>query len=125
MKIPREKIVCLDFDGVVHGSQTWKAGRPEGEPTEGALEFIEELHEEGYEIIISSAHVNEEGDIGASTEAILGWLEEYGFPYGIAVTGEKPVANWYIDDRAIRFRGDFDRVKREMDEPVWTDGQEN
>lgn len=98
------KTIVFDFDGVIHSYKSgWKGETviPD-EPVKGIEDVLEELKEEGYEIVIVSSRCATK--IGRL--AILEWLEKYNLDYYIdRISTEKPPAIVYIDDRAIRFDG--------------------
>lgn len=94
------KRVCVDFDyTLVRGDQ----------PIEGAKEALRKLKDMGYVIIIHSCNNK-------------GWIERvmhdnelpYDYIYDSNNDRGKPIANWYIDDRAIGFRGDWNAVLEEI-----------
>lgn len=116
------KTICLDFDGVIHDyNKGWQNGEIYGEPLPGSLEAIENLIEEGYNVVILSTRAS--SDHGKGAERMEGWLrrkyiELYRsrgmapaaasnavaqFVFKILITAEKPPAIAYVDDRAIRF----------------------
>lgn len=101
--------IALDFDGVLHAYTTpWTA--PEvihDGPVPGALEAVERLLDEGFDLIVVSSRA-----LSASGhEAIVRWLHKHGFG-ALPVTGHKVPANLYVDDRGFRFDGDWDAVHR-------------
>lgn len=88
-------ILAIDFDGVLHDHKKPVAGRRMGAPIEGAKEAMIKLKTEGHTLIIHSVW----GDVG---DTIMMWLRYYGIPYDY-ITRTKPNADWYIDDKALRF----------------------
>ena len=130
----RNKIICLDFDGVIH---SYISGWMEPEfipdpPVPGALAFIKSILENPeYDLKIFSSRSNQIGGIRAMKLWLKHWLiKEYGWPDGDALgnqlmknqsyasmTGpivrydhfptEKPSAFITIDDRALTFQGTF------------------
>jgi hypothetical protein len=99
------KTIVLDFDGVLHDYDEWRGAEVIGEPVEGALDFVWWLKERGYGLRIISVRAAHEG----GKVAIQKWLKKHGFPK-ISVSHEKKGGCLYIDDRAIRFEGDFDQM---------------
>jgi hypothetical protein len=104
---PRRMTVAIDFDGVIH-SYTSPWTKPEeinDGPTEGAIEYLEEITKT-YEVAIFSTRAHNFG----GTEAITAWLADHGLSWAahdhITITAMKPMALVYIDDRAWRFTGD-------------------
>lgn len=88
-------ILAIDFDGVIHDHKNPIEGRRMGGPIEGAKEQLTEWHDSGHTIIIHSLW-------GGKPDAIAKWMEYYQIPYN-EITNIKPQADYYIDDKAIRF----------------------
>jgi hypothetical protein len=111
------KSISLDFDGVLHDySNGWTGYVPQGEPVPGAVAFAYWLADQNIDIIISSCRAYTQ--IGRL--AIRDWLDKHGFPSEfIHITCEKPHAEWYLDDRGIRFDGNFDLVRIKMEHQPW------
>jgi hypothetical protein len=92
------KIIAIDFDGVIHDFKNPIAGRRMGGVIEGAKKALETLEFRGYEIIVFSYWAKNESNI----KTIADWMEYYHCPYS-QITNIKPNAVAYIDDRGIRF----------------------
>ena len=104
----RQSTICLDFDGVLHSYASGYTGiEVVDDPTPGAQRFIEHLIAKGYKVVIQSARAAEHG----GTDAINLWLAKNDFPK-MEVTSTKPKAVLYLDDRGMRFEGDFGEVER-------------
>ena len=88
-------ILALDFDGVIHDDKHPVAGKRMGEPMPGAAQAIEELQDQGHQVIIHTVR-------GNSPKHIEDWLEFYGFDID-TITATKPVADVYLDDKGMRF----------------------
>ena len=94
------KRVLVDFDGVIRIT----GGEYHGEPVPYAEDALKKLKEMGYEVYIFStraAHGHE--------AYIYEWLEEYGIEVD-GITGLKLQADFYIDDRAVPFFGDWSQT---------------
>lgn len=96
----KNKTVCFDFDGVIHSyTSGWKGmAIIEDPPVEGIECFMGVIKNLGYEILINSTRC-------ATTlgyEAVKRYLNMYNIPYD-KICKDKPPANIYIDDRAIKF----------------------
>ncbi len=92
-------VVCVDLDGVLNVFDGWKGADYFHQPRPGAGQFLKELKESGYEVVVFTVrwapHVQD-------------WLTRYGLRQFVSeVTNQKPPAHVYIDDRAICFTGDF------------------
>ena len=98
--------ICVDFDGVLNNYKGYKGSDELYEPLSGAKEFLQKLSEE-YTIIILSAR---------TPAKIYDWLIKYGLSeYVCDVTRTKPGAVAYIDDRSLRFEGNYDKVLYELE----------
>lgn len=93
--------ICVDFDHtLVHHDK----------PIPGAKEAMQTLRDRGYVIIIYSCNNRD-------------WIERvlrnneipYDYIYDSARDIGKPIATWYVDDRAVGFRGDWNTVLEEID----------
>src|SRR4051794_34872325 len=88
--------VAVDFDGVIHSyTSGWTGEIPTDPPEPGSLEFINNLFDEGYAVVIYTTRAKTpEGHIGVQE-----WLINNGFPWrGIRITDLKPLAIAYVDD---------------------------
>jgi hypothetical protein len=99
--------ICIDFDGVIHNfDKGWYDGTCYGKPLAGALDAIKMLSK-SWNIIIYSAKVRHDRplvDGMTGYELVQEWLEKYNvLKYVDGITHEKPRAQYYIDDKAIRF----------------------
>lgn len=108
----KRKTICVDFDGVIHDyMEGWKDGSIYGQVMPGAIAALQELQKD-YEIVIyttrASARIFNGVPEPSQLPELTNWLREHGVPYDSIFTGEgKPVAVAYIDDRAVRFNGDW------------------
>jgi len=106
--------IGIDFDGVIHKcSKGFYDGTIYDPPIEGAREALERLSKK-FVIIMYSAKARKdrmliEGKTGI--ELIWEWLEKYDMKQFVKeVTAEKPRAVFYIDDKAVRFEGNWDNT---------------
>jgi hypothetical protein len=102
----RRPTVCLDFDGVIHAYTTEWAGETtiSDPPTHGAGRAIERLRER-YRVVVHSPRCRtEEG-----RTAIEHWLQKHGIAVD-EICEHKPPAMVYLDDRAVRFEGDWNEA---------------
>ncbi|MGC5325527.1 hypothetical protein [Brevibacillus sp. SYSU BS000544] len=106
--MPRKPTVSLDFDGVLAEYTGWRGKHHTGKPIAGALEFLT-VYQRTHQFVIHSVR---------EPEAISKWLIKHGFP-AIPVTNVKPKASAYIDDRAIRFDGDWLKVAEVLQIQPW------
>lgn len=107
---PHEKIVIIDFDGTL-----CKFAFPDVGPIEphvrGALETLKRA---GYTIKIHSCRTatfwGQEDEREAHILAIKNFVLENGLPCDEIITAEnmdKPIADVYIDDRAIKYENNW------------------
>lgn len=113
--------ICVDFDGTLCDFEFPGIGKIKP----GAVEALTRFREMGYTIIIYSCrtcHWDYEvfgGDPSQPTcerdsvTTMVAWLEANGVPYDEIDDGSKgkPLADFYIDDKAIRFRDNWDEIK--------------
>ena len=110
-----KKILLVDFDGVIHSyTSPWTtAAEIPDPPVEGAIAFLLGALKE-YEVMVFSSRSHQPGGISAMRR----WLREHGAgawhetPDGpgledISFPTVKPPAFLTIDDRCIRFTGDW------------------
>jgi len=101
------KIIAIDFDGVIHQyNKGWHDGSLYGEPVEGAFDKLQLLHDCGYEIVIHTTRTNHKD--------IRVWMLEHmedTYNFVFEITNVKPVAKFYIDNRALRFTNWEDTIK--------------
>lgn len=99
--------ICIDLDGVIV-KEDEKLTPPEryeyAELIEGAKKFLDWMNEKDFLVVIYSSRWEKDRDI---TEK---WLKRHGIRYDSLVLG-KPRADYYIDDRALRFVGRFKLIK--------------
>lgn len=103
--------ICLDFDGVLNNYNGYNRDDL-GELRPGAREFMEELNKE-YNIVIFSVR---------PFPKIVKWLKLHDLDKLVwNVTNHKVPAGAYIDDRALRFNGDYAKTLNELKDfkPYW------
>lgn len=103
--------IAIDFDGVIHRySQGWNGGAIYDPPVEGTREALEQLKAKGWKIYIFSTRSNKmfrKKDEPDQEAAMKAWLAEHQIPYDKIWSFGKPMADIYLDDRALPFRGDW------------------
>lgn len=114
-----KRIICLDFDGVVHSyTSGWKGPRVIPDPPmPGALQFMHRLLNDGFDVHIHSSR----SGYWLGRMAMRTWLYNHAVAKGLwyelgpGDTGledvkfplYKPPAHVSIDDRALRFVGNW------------------
>lgn len=100
-----QKALCIDFDGVLHSYTSGWVGHEEvaDGPMPGAVQACQDLAEAGWRLYVLSSRQH--------LEPVAKWLHEGGFP-PMTLTRVKPIAVAYIDDRAIRFSGDWPSIRK-------------
>lgn len=132
--LPKNPIICVDFDGVIHSYKSgWKgADVIPDDPVPGAIEWLL-LHlpvpdalgmappYEGPEPVIYSARSSQRGGIAAMRE----WLTKHGVDEWyfrdniLKFPKEKPPAFLTLDDRCICFTGTFPTSKEMLEFRSW------
>lgn len=98
-----KKTIAIDLDGVLNNY----TGYSEDIPTikKGAKDFIKNLHKD-YNLILFT---------NRKPKTATEWLIANNLDkYFQDVTNVKPIANIYLDDRAIVFNGDYDKALNEI-----------
>lgn len=102
--------IVLDFDGVLHSyTSGWCGPVPTDPPTPGAVDFVRWLLSAGVRVtIVTTRAATPEGFDG-----VRAWLVAHQFPEAarLLVTDQKVPAHLYLDDRGLRFEGDFATIK--------------
>jgi len=148
MKYRTKKTVAIDFDGVIHKySHGYGDGSIYDEPIEGAFDFIQKLMGEGYAVYIHSTRspwkikswllfhtfateYDAEGLGGDPTNykypkygftlmVIPFWKKFWNEENVLGISRRKLPALVYIDDRAVKFEGDWKKVRAEIKENLF------
>lgn len=112
------KVICMDLDGVLAQYNGWKGMATIGKPIPGAYDFCKQMIKDGWRIIVHTCRPG---------QYVESWLREWEFPEEIEVESNmndgawKPIAAIYIDDRGIRFKGNFKMLIEEIKifKPWW------
>ena len=99
--------IAIDFDGVIHTfDKGFHDGTCYGDPIDGAKESLEILSKT-YKIIIFTAKARPDRPLvkgKTGLDLVWEWLRDHDMDQYVAeVTHEKPRAEYYIDDKGIRF----------------------
>lgn len=90
--------ICLDFDGVLHQPGSAPPGHKMGVPVSGAVSACWAFQRAGDIVIVHTARAQREEDAAH----VQRWLAYFDFPV-MPVVVAKPLADVYLDDRAVRF----------------------
>jgi hypothetical protein len=104
------RTLCLDFDGVLHSYRSGWCGADiiPDPPIHGTREAIARLRQQ-YRVVVHSTRCHSD----EGRRAVNAWLERHQIVVD-EVCEHKPPALAYIDDRAIRFRGNWDEMLDEI-----------
>lgn len=111
-----KRILCIDFDGVIHSYEKgWQDGKIYGTVTPGFFEWVERVRDHFKLVIYSSRSKADDGVIAMGVwlhEERNKWIAAGGQrnptePLEIEFATEKPPAWLTIDDRCIPFLGDW------------------
>lgn len=102
----RRRTICLDFDGVVHSYLSGWHGETiiSDPPIHRVEQAIRQLRKD-YRVVVFSARCRSDEGV----EAIMDWLAKHEIEVD-EVCRNKPPAHIYVDDRAVRFTGDWDET---------------
>lgn len=93
--MPRPKTIMVDMDGVICTEErTFE--RALAKPLDGAREALAQLKAAGHTVIVYT------GRGWPEYRATKQWLDDHGMQYDAIHMG-KPIADVWIDDRALRF----------------------
>jgi ribonucleotide monophosphatase NagD (HAD superfamily) len=91
----RPKTIMVDLDGVLCTEEKFFE-RPLAQPLDGAREGLRQLRAAGHTVVVYTARGWGEYKVTKK------WLDDHGFEYDGLHMG-KPIADVWIDDRAVRF----------------------
>ena len=104
------KTIAVDFDGTIASYKGFEGKGVFGEPVPGVKEALQFLIEKGYRIIIHTTR--------SETHSIKEYLNYHSIPFhfinfnpkniDLGCSLGKPLADVYVDDRAIQFKGDWE-----------------
>jgi hypothetical protein len=98
--------ICLDFDGVIHSYQSgWQGEAVIADPPIHKVDVAIKKLRKDYRVVVFSARCRSDEGV----EAIRAWLAKHHIEVD-DVCREKPPAHIYVDDRAVRFDGDWDQT---------------
>lgn len=110
--------IAIDFDGVLHlYSKGWNGGEIYDPPVSGAKEALTALKKQGHTLYIFSTRNNKlfHKDEKDQQKAMEAWLKQHEIPYDKIWSFGKPMADLFIDDRALTFRGDWTQTLHDVE----------
>lgn len=99
--------ICVDFDKTL----AYNSDHPNYDilgPTEGAKNAMDALKLAGKFIIIYSSRKRQ------YFWDVFNWLERYDIPFDCLDMGNKPLCEYYIDDKSVRFDGDWNKTLEQI-----------
>lgn len=111
-----QKTVAIDFDAVVSRYYGWRGKGVFGIPVEGARESLDLLQKAGRRVIINTSR--------SETWLIEEYMEKYNIPFNYInfnpdnirfhLSPAKVAADVYVDDRGLRFDGNWKKTFAEI-----------
>lgn len=111
------KTICIDLDGTLTHFEEWKGEEYFGQVLPGASTATKTLHEKGWFIIIYTTRANKSILVRflSANKIEFDAINENPFQPTNAIGG-KPIADVYVDDRALCFKGNWEQTIREISE---------
>jgi hypothetical protein len=117
--------VAIDLDGTIlqavdYAAPILPSGQPAlSPPMEGVQAALNILHDLGYTMLVHTARFADAlgaMDRAAARDEIAEHLQAHGMGdmFDDIVVGPKPIADYYIDDKAVKFEGDWTDVLRQI-----------
>lgn len=113
-----KKTIAVDLDGVIaRYDGKWRGNETFGMPQESVIGGLRVLREMGFKLIVYTTRTNplvpgHNKDAQSLSRLVKEYLDLFCIPYDAIALG-KPLAAYYIDDRAIRFH-DWPQVVRDV-----------
>ena len=109
------KTVCIDLDGTLVHYEEWQGEEHFGKVLPGASTATKALHEKGWFIIIYTTRSNKTilSKFLSENQIEFDAINENPYQPSNAIGG-KPIADVYVDDRALCFKGDWARTESEI-----------
>lgn len=114
-KIP---VIAVDFDNTL---VDWLDDE-RCVPKKGAATAMQRLKDRGCELVIYTCRIGiakENGNVERVVSEIERILNEFEIPYDSIHLGTKIIADAYIDDRAVPFKGDWAKTCEETEKMIF------
>ena len=127
--ITMKEIYCFDFDGVIHPySKGYQDGSIYDELNHDVLKLMVELMKEGNIVVICSArskyqikkhfdHLFHEKlwfSVPFKYKLVPSWSNAWTEKDVVGISNRKLIADYYIDDKAVLFKGDIKKLRKEL-----------
>ena len=111
------KTVCIDLDGTLIHYEEWQGEEHFGQVLSGASDATKKLHEKGWYIIIYTTRANKSilTRFLSNNKIEFDAINENPYQPQNA-KGGKPIAEVYVDDRALCFKGNWTQTIKEITE---------
>lgn len=101
------RIICLDFDGVLANYTEWKGEEVLGDANPEGVQLANMLYNNGFHVIVSTCRNNGQWkgiDYRIVNRRIVSWLVKNGLSFcELWFEKGKPFALAYVDDRGVNF----------------------
>jgi hypothetical protein len=117
MRAQRQPWVAVDLDGTILSYESgWGEEGKFGDPLPGAIEALNELMQLGWRVSIYTARFSglDETSTAELEAALSDYLTSVGVPFSDIWIGHKPQADAFVDDRALRFEGDWSTILQQL-----------
>lgn len=109
-----DKVILIDFDSTLYtwGTSIFDSSK---HPTQGAVVFMQALKAAGYTIGIFTSRLSKKwlNAIGQTEAQHIAFITSVcvrdGIPFDF-ITSDKVPAEYYIDDKAIRFENNWEKI---------------
>ena len=115
--------ICIDIDGTICEAKKDEQTYLSVAPTKGAVQALKDFRNKGHYIILYTArHMrtcnHNVGQVVAKQgKNLLNWLDNNEIPYDEIIFG-KPLADIYIDDKACKFKNNWNEIFKEINKNV-------
>jgi len=96
-------------------------------PVEGAREALSAFRAQGFQIIVYSCRTgiaDQQGSLNSEVQLMESLLQGFDMEYDQIYLGEKLIADAYIDDRAVEFRGNWEQAAQSLERLFQMEAQE-
>ena len=101
-----QRALSIDFDGVLNSYISGWQGHDNlpDDPVPGAQLACRRFLDAGWKLYVHTSR--------QQLGPVQLWLRQHDFPYPMYLTRIKPIAMAYIDDRAVRFEGNWESTRK-------------